>query len=86
MTGLLSPTLALGAVLSTVYATLFHLWQNGDTAALRHYLLAAWLGFAAGHLMGDVLGIQLLQVGQLNVVGGTVGALIALLIARILEA
>jgi hypothetical protein len=36
--------------------------------------------------MGDVLGVQLLQVGQLNVVGGTAGALIALLIARILEA
>jgi H+/Cl- antiporter ClcA len=85
MTGLLSPTMALGAVLSTAYAALFHLWQDGDTAALRHYLLAAWLGFAAGHLLGNMLSIQMLQVGQLNVVGGTVGTVIALLIAKALE-
>jgi hypothetical protein len=85
VTGLLTPTLALGAVLSTAYAALFHLWQNGDTNALRRYLVAAWLGFAVGHLVGGLIGIQLPQVGQLNVVGGTAGALIALIIARILE-
>lgn len=86
MTGFLSPAIALGAVLSTAYGALFHLWQNGDTMALRHYLLAAWLGFAGGHLLGNMASIHWLQVGQLNVVSGTVGALIALLIAKALEA
>jgi hypothetical protein len=86
MTGLLSPTLALGAVLSTAYAALFHLWKNGDTLALRYYLLAAWLGFAGGHILGNMVNIHWLQVGQLNVVGGTVGAMIALLIAKSVEA
>jgi hypothetical protein len=76
----------LGAVLSTAYAALFHIWQNGDTRALRNYLLAAWLGFAAGHLFGAILGVQFLQVGQLDVFSGTIGALIALVIARTLEA
>ena len=86
MTGLLSPALALGAVLSTAYAALFHLWQRGDMPALRRYLLAAWLGFAAGHLLADAVGIHWLQVGHLNVLSGTAGVVVALLIAKSLEA
>jgi H+/Cl- antiporter ClcA len=85
MTGLLSPTIALGAVLSTAYAALFHVWQKGDITNLRHYLVAAWLGFAAGHILGDVLGFHWLQIGQLNVASGTIGAALSLLIARSLE-
>ena len=86
MTGLLSPALALGAVLSTAYAALFHLWNKGDISALRHYLLAAWLGFAGGHLLGDIAGVHWGQIGHLGVLNGTVGAAAALLIARSLEA
>lgn len=86
MSGLLSPAFALGAVLSTAYAALFHLWQRGDMPALRRYLLAAWLGFAAGHLIGNLVGVQWLQVGQLGVLNGTLGAVGALLIAKSLEA
>lgn len=86
MTGLLSPTMALGAVISTAFAALFHIWQKGDILALRRYLLAAWLGFAAGHLLGDIVGIHWLQLGQLNVVSGTIGAALALLVAKSLEA
>jgi hypothetical protein len=85
MTGLLSPTIALGAVLSTAYAALFHFWQKGDITNLRHYLVAAWLGFAAGHILGDMLAFHWLQIGQLNVASGTIGAALSLLIARSLE-
>jgi hypothetical protein len=86
VTALLSPALVLGAVLSTIYAALFHLWQRGTMAALRRYLIAAWLGFAAGHLLGGMLGFQWLQVGDLNALSGTVGAVAALLIANSLQA
>lgn len=53
---------------------------------LRNYLLAAWIGFAGGHLVGDLAGTHWLQVGHLSVFNGTVGAAAALLIARSLEA
>jgi hypothetical protein len=86
MTGLLSPGMALGLILSTAYAALFHIWQKGDLRALRRYLLAAWLGFAAGHFLGDVFAVHWLQMGQLNAVSGTIVAAAALLIARSLEA
>jgi hypothetical protein len=76
----------LGAVLSTAYAALFHLWHKGDMSVLRRYLPAAWLGFAAGHLAGDIAGIHWVQIGHLGVLNGTIGAMIALLIARSLEA
>ncbi len=86
MSGLLSPALALGAVLSTACAALFHLLNRGDMPALRRYLLAAWLGFAVGHVLGNLVGIHWLPVGHLSVLNGTVGATVALLIAKSLQA
>jgi hypothetical protein len=86
VTAILSPALVLGALLSTTYAALFHLWQRGTMVALRRYLLAAWLGFAAGHLLGGMLGFHWLTVGDLNVLSGTVCAVAALLIAKSLQA
>ena len=82
MVGFLSPALALGAVLSTAFAALFHLWQNGGMSALQRHLFSAWLGFAAGHLLAQLVGIHWLQVGHLNVLGGTIGTLLALYIAK----
>lgn len=83
---MLSPALALGAVLSTACAALFHLWQRGSMSTLRRYLAAAWLGFAVGHFALDLVGIHWLQIGQLNALSGMVGAAAALLIAKSLEA
>ncbi len=82
MSILFSPALALGVVLSTAYAAVFHFWQGGSMQALRRYLLAAWLGFAAGHVAGAITGVGWLQVGHLNVLSGTVGAAAALVIAK----
>ncbi len=82
MASLLSPTLTLGAVLSTGYAALFHLLQKEHKPSLGRMLVSSWVGFAAGHVLSAMSGIHLLQIGQLNVVVGTVGAVAALLIAR----
>ncbi len=86
MSALFSPALALGVVLSTGYAALFHFWQGGDLGALRRYLLAAWLGFAGGHALSSLAGIHWMRVGQLHVLGGTLAAVAALVIAKLLEA
>jgi len=86
MTSLLSPGLALGVILSTAYAALFNLWQKGNFKALRNYILAAWIGFAVGHFVGEAVGFEWLLIGQLNVASGTVGAAASMIIAKSLEA
>ena len=83
---LLSPALVLAAVLSTAYGAFFHLWHRGGMLMLRNYVLAAWIGFAGGHVVGDLVGIHWLQVGHVCVLNGTIGAMMALTIVKSLEA
>lgn len=82
---MLSPAFVLGAVLSTAYAAIFHLWNKGGMSALLRYLLASWLGFACGHFLGEMAGIQWLEIGHLGVLNGSIGALAALFTAKSLE-
>jgi uncharacterized BrkB/YihY/UPF0761 family membrane protein len=86
LSGLLYPGVALGAILSTSFAALFHLSKRGKGPTLWTFLFAAWLGFALGHFAGQILGIYLLRIGQLNVMAGAVGAIIAMLVANTVEA
>jgi hypothetical protein len=74
----------VGFALSTVYGALFHLWLGGGSRRLALYLLAAWLGFALGHFVGEALSISVLKIGPLNALTGTVGSAVALGAARIL--
>ncbi len=53
---------------------------------LRNYLVAAWIGFAGGHLVGGLVDIHWLQVGQVCVLNGTIGAAATLIIVKSLEA
>jgi len=46
------------------------------------YLLACWLGFGIGELAGDLLGLDILMIGQIHVVEGTIGAWLLLLVVR----
>lgn len=77
-----SPALLLGLLLSTTYAALFHLWGGRNFRELLIYWLAAVVGFAAGQAIGALAQISLLQIGQLHVFSGTIGALAALVVAR----
>jgi len=77
-----SPALLLGLLLSTTYASLFHLWGGRNLRDLLIYWLAATVGFAAGHAIGALTQISLLQIGQLHVLEGTIGSIAALVVAR----
>lgn len=82
MTVLIPPAWALGAVLSTLYATLFHLWQGESLGDLLRFWIAAWIGFAAGQLASQWMEFTWLQIGSLHVIGASLGAWLALLIAH----
>jgi len=71
--------LVLGFLLSTAYGSGFHLLLGGPARRIILYMLAAWLGFGLGHIIGDLLGIELLKLGTLHLFSASLGAWIALI-------
>lgn len=69
-------------LISTLYGAAFHLWQGGSARWLLLYLLAGWVGFAAGQVVGGLVGFTLLNVGALNILSASLGSFIALFAAR----
>lgn len=78
------PTLTFGFILATLYGAGFHFVLGGDMRRLALYLLASWMGFALGQMVGSTLQISLLSIGALYALPATMGALIALIVAYVL--
>jgi hypothetical protein len=72
----------LAFLLSTLYGAAFHLWQGGRARWLLLYLLSGWVGFAVGQVVGELVGFNMLSVGELHVLSASLGSLIALFTAR----
>ncbi len=79
---LLSPALWLGLMLALTYSVLFSVWRGGGWRQLPGDLLAGGIGFGAGQLAGVLLDINLLRVGEVHVLWGTLGAALLLLLTR----
>ena len=79
-----SPSVTFGFILATLYGATFHLIVGGDARKLALYLLAGWLGFALGHIAGVVFGVDVLSIGPLRTLSATLGAWLALFVARLL--
>jgi hypothetical protein len=82
---LLSPPFVLSVLLSTALAALFNLWQGGSVRDLALYLIAGWLGFAVGELLGDWLGLDLFMIGQVHAVEASLTCGLLLFLARWLK-
>jgi len=82
---LLSPPLVLSLIIASAYAAFFNLWQKGSTKDLLLYLVACWLGFGIGELAGDLLNLDILMIGAIHVLEGTIGALVLLFLAKWLK-
>jgi hypothetical protein len=82
---LIPPVLLLGAILATLYALLFHLFWGRRTRELLAYWLAALLGFGIGQLLGWIMGMRFLMIGDLHLVEGTVASWAGLVIAKRLK-
>jgi hypothetical protein len=79
-----SPSIALGFILATLYGAAFHLIVGGDARRLAFFLLAGWLGFTLGQVAGVVLGVTIFSIGPLHTFSATLGAVLALSVARLL--
>lgn len=77
----MSPSLVFSALLSTFLGLVFHLLRGGSIARLLLILIAAWIGFGLGQLLGSVLGWSLARIGDVYVLHGLIGSLAAMILA-----
>ena len=76
------PALILSLVLATIYAAAFWVWLGRKSRDLLFFWLAALVGFASGHLVGEVWDWIPWTIGQVHVIEGTILSLLFLFIAR----
>lgn len=81
-----TPTATLGFILATLSGAIFHLIMGGDARRLALFLLAAWIGFGLGHILGVILEINILNIGTLRLGAAVFGAALALVVAHFLTA
>jgi hypothetical protein len=60
------PALLLGVLISTLMGATFHLWKGGGLGRLILYLILAWVGFWAGHILAGSLKWTFASVGPLH--------------------
>lgn len=77
-----APALVFSLVLALAYAVAFFLWRGRGLRGLVFLWLAALVGFASGHLVGEVWGFVPWTVGQVHVLEATVVAFLFLFIAQ----
>ncbi len=77
--------IVLGFLLATIYGAAFHLFVGGPPRRIILYVIASWVGFTIGHIVGDLLSIDLLKLGAVHLLSASVGAWIALILSWFLE-
>lgn len=81
---MLTPAATFSFILATIYGAVFQFIVGGDIRRLALYLVSGWLGFALGHILGVLLGLDIMSIGVIRIVPATVGAWVALFGARFL--
>lgn len=71
----------LGFLLATAYGAAFHFIMGGPARRVVVFVLAAWIGFAAGHFLGDMINLELFNLGALHLLSASLGAWIALIVS-----
>jgi hypothetical protein len=77
----MAPSLVLSALLSTAFGLIFHIIRGGNLIRLLVLLIAAWIGFAIGQLIGSLTDWPLLRIGEVYVLHGLIGSIIAMILA-----
>ncbi|MDX1662409.1 MAG: hypothetical protein R3272_01370 [Candidatus Promineifilaceae bacterium] len=83
MTGFASG-LVLSFFLATAYGAAFHVILGGPARRILLYVLSAWVGFTLGHFVGEMLDVELLTLGAINLFSASLGTWIALIASWLL--
>ena len=81
---MLGPTTIFGFILATLFGAAFHIFVGGDARRLALFLLAGWVGFGLGHLVGVIFSINVFNIGTLHIATAVLGAVMALVSAHVL--
>jgi hypothetical protein len=76
------PGLLLSVVLASIYAIAFYLVLGRRPRDMLFFWLAALVGFASGHLVGELWGFIPWTLGQVHIIEASVLAIVFLLLAR----
>jgi hypothetical protein len=77
------PNFTFAFIIATLFGAVFHLIVGGDARRLTLFLLAGWLGFAMGQLLGDTFIVGLVTIGELRIIPASLGAILALIVALV---
>jgi len=72
------PALLFGILISTLYGAAYHLWRGGGAGKLVLFLILGWIGFWAGHAIGNYLNWTFGSLGQLRLGMATLFSLVFL--------
>ncbi len=81
----IAPAYVLILLLTLLCGALFHLWRGRRWSDLLVALLAALVGLSAGQVIGPLLGIEFLRIGQVYVLVGVIFAWALMLAASWLK-
>jgi hypothetical protein len=76
------PHLFVGLLVSSLCGACFHLIIGGGAGHFLLDLIAAWLGFWAGHLLADVIGRSFADLGPIHLGPALVVCVVALALAH----
>jgi hypothetical protein len=79
------PDLLLIVSIASIYGAAFHLWRGRSLRDLTIYVVTAIVGFGLGHLAGQSANLDVLTVGQLHVLEGSLCSWGLLFVARWLK-
>jgi hypothetical protein len=72
------PAIVFSFFVASIFGSLMHIWRNGGLFRLVLYLVLSWIGFFAGHILGQLLSINFLNLGTIHLGMGILGSLVLL--------
>lgn len=76
------PGILFGILIATVIGVAFHIWRGGNFGRLLLFIFFSWVGFWAGHFLGEKFDFTFGQFGMVNLVAASLGSLTMLFIGN----
>ncbi len=73
------PAFAVMIALGVIYGALFHLLRGNNWRDLGYFMLMALIGLVIGQIVGVLLELNVLKLGQVHIVEGTIFAWLLML-------
>ncbi len=75
----------LAFLVATAYGAGFHVIMGGPPRKVGLYIMSGWIGFALGHVVGDMIDLELLRIGVVHLFAASIGSWIALVASWVLS-